>query len=357
MTTQAIINKLQASETVVKDRTRMFGYAGGAPNMAMDAKKSGLDCNPIEGGRLLMFAPGKDGYFSGRNLKGVFQKAYVDLMPGDYAFLVERRFRTETDFGFRVLKMLTSVPYTFGKNEAGEPTYEDEAYAYFNVVHPFHEVCPFGLNQKVQLCDPEVGEGEKVFQVCPTCRLADLRSDACLKRISEASGVLNGELLTQLRTALIAANEATLTYVERKSQAVMSDIARSMAGHQGIRATLNSIDRVHLQMMHKTEKKIEDGNVEMMRTFAKEMASALKDSTPVNDGVVISAEDAMILEAAKKQQTEPSFGMGDLVFCDGQPGTIVEVKPAGWFVISLENGENVNARKDKLEVRNESNAG
>ena len=299
--------QLQSSESVIRDRTRVFGYSGGSPGLLMDAKKSNLDCNPIDGGRLLMFPPGKDGYQGGLDTKGKFRQLYVDLMPTDYANLVDRKFHLQDDMGFRMLPMLTALPYKAwtdvvdGKKVA---RYEDEADKYFAVVHPALSDCPYGLNQKMAHHNPEVGTGTHIFTHCPTCRLADLKSEACNQRIYDASAELDSEILLKLREALIEANEATITHITAKSTMVMADVARTIAGGNGFRTGLNTIDRIHLKMLHKEENQQANTQLEQMKTLATEIASAMKGAqAPVQpSGVTITAEELAEYEAYKARK-------------------------------------------------------
>jgi len=299
--------QLQSSETVIRDRTRVFGYTGGAPGLTMDAKKSNLDCNPIEGGRLLMFPPGKDGYLGGLDAKGKFKQVYVDLMPTDYANLVDRKFHLTDDMGFRVLSMLTKLPYKVWVDEVdGQkiPRYDDEADKYFAVVHPALTACPYGLNQKMAHHNPEVGTGALIFTHCPTCRLADLKSEMCSKRIYDASSTLDSEILLKLRETLIEANEATITHVTSKSTMVLADVARTIAGGVGFRTGLNTVDRIHLKMLHKEENQQANTQLEMMKTLATEIATSMKGiAQPVAaEGVTITAEEAAEYEAYKMRK-------------------------------------------------------
>ena len=296
--------QLQSSETVIRDRTRVFGYTGGAPGLLMDAKKSNLDCNPIEGGRLLMFPPGKDGYLGGLDSKGKFKQVYVDLMPTDYANLVDRKFHLTDDMGFRMLPMLTSLPYKVWVDEAKNPHYEDEADKYFAVVHPTLSDCPYGLNQKMAHHNPEVGTGTHIFTHCPTCRLADLKSEACSKRIYDASVELSSEILLKLRETLIEANEATITHITAKSTMVLADVARTIAGGNGFRTGLNTVDRIHLKMLHKEENQQANTQLEMMKTLATEIATSMKGiAQPVAvEGVTLTAEEAAEYAAYKMRK-------------------------------------------------------
>lgn len=303
MATQAIVNRAAASQVAVSSRTRLLGYAGGSPGMIMDQKKSGLDCNPIEGGRLLLFFPGKDGYIGGYDKwKGQYQKAYVDLMPSDYRFHVDRMFHTQTDFGYRNLDMLTDLPYEIRRDD-----YVDAAAEYFSVVHPFIGHCPFGLNQKVQMADPEVGEGELVYVHCPSCRLADLKSKDCIARIeTAAAGGLDRNILISLRSMLIEANEATIRFADSSIRKVQGEITKRMAGAANGRTALNTVDRIHLKQMHKEENKQTDTGLQMIKEFGASVAEALlaKQTTPATPPVdvpqntsVAAASSATIDEA------------------------------------------------------------
>jgi hypothetical protein len=269
MTDQTTLNRIRATQSIAQDRTRRFGYSGGVPNLLMSTKDSGLDCNPIEGGRLLMFLPGKSGYLGGWDeMKGGYRRLHVDIMPAQFQFMVDKVFHTSEDFGWRNLDELTALPHTFTDGD-----YIDEAYDYFAVIHPTLHNCPYGLNTKIQTSDPEIGESALVFQHCPTCRLEDLKKSAD-ERIFSSS--LDNSILIKLRDSIIEANEAALRHVNSKSQMVLSDIARKMTGTQPGRNTLNTIDRIHLKMMHKAENQTQNTATDMIKTLAKEMAQAMQ---------------------------------------------------------------------------------
>ncbi len=319
-----------ASVTAVNDRTRQFGYSGGVPHLIMDAKDSGLDCNPIEGGRLLMFVPGKAGYIGPLNtLSNVRPRLYTDLMPGDYQHLVNRTFHTSEDCGYRPLTMLTALPYDVPppipqsptpqrvrdnadllreykiRSQEYQDTYTDEwyqandhAFLYFNVVHPtLQAACPFGLNKLTQMSDPEIGDSTPLMQVCPTCRLHHLKSDFVSKRIYDASAQMDSGLLAELRASLIEANEAAVRYVERKSEAVFSDMARKMTGTQPGRNVLNTIDRIHLKMLHRTE--TVDKNSDLAQSIGQAMATAIRESQ-----APVAAVEGKVLQGAELAEYE-----------------------------------------------------
>lgn len=275
MNNLAVANRLSGGQVAVNDRTRMFGYSAGAPGMIMDAKKSGLDCNPIEGGRLLMFVPGKDGYLGGLTRNG-YQKLYVDMMPSDYALMVERRFHTSDDMGFRVLKMLTPLSYKSEYRKVDgeiQGFYEDEALNYFSVVHP-PQTCPFDLEKAHPHHDPEVGTGEYVYTPCPTCRLANLQSNQTMERIADSSGQMDVPILRALHAMLVEANTAAVRHIERKKAMVDGDIAKTLAGRPGFRVGLNAIDRIHLKQLHKEENAQSNTQIETIKAFAEATVKA-----------------------------------------------------------------------------------
>lgn len=334
---RAVAQYHAVNATQVNDRTRRFGYSGGVPNLLMDAKKSGLDCNPIEGGRLLLFLQGKDGFIqAGHDGNGNIRKAYHTNYPIDYLNNVGRAFHLTNDMGFRPLEMLTKLPYETppappvkaptsaeatnnpfsviqyeekikGYNETYNEQWirdHDEAYAYFDVVHPALNECSFGLNKPVQLTDPGVGASTLVMQVCPTCRLADLRSEACEQRIYEASQHLDSEVLMQLRTALIAACEAAILHASNKLEEVESEIQGRRSGEMAGRTRYNVIDRILMKMLHREERK--ETNV------VEQLAGALANAAGVNQqkvapaipegGKVMTAEEVAEYEAYKARK-------------------------------------------------------
>ena len=297
MSNQSTINRVKATQSVVADRTRRFGYSGGVPNLTMDAKDSGLDCNPLTGGKLLMFLPGKQGYLGGWDQnKGGYRRLHVDIMPAEYQYGVDKTFHTNEDFGYRNLDMLTALRHEFSNDN-----YFDEADEYFAVVHPTLTSCKFGLNQKVQLSDSEVGYSGLTYQHCPTCQLADLKSQACSDRIFKASDRLDSRILMELRDVCIEANEAALRYAEGRVQAVLSDIARKMTGTQPGRNTLNTIDRIHLKMQHKEENAQTNTATDMIKSLAKEMATAIAGTKTEAVPSLSEAELAEYQELKRKE--------------------------------------------------------
>lgn len=333
-----------ANQTQVNDRTRRFGYSGGVPNMLMDAKKSGLDCNPIEGGRLLLFLEGKDGFIqAGVDSLGNYRKAYHTNYPGNYLHAVDRRFHTQADHGFRPLGMLTKLAYetpppppakapnaSEAKNNPYlvtqynekmadyEATYtdewvreHDEAYTYFNIVHPeLRDECAFGLNKPIQMTDAGVGASTLVMQACPTCRLKELRSEECEKRIFEASQYLDSEVLMNLRAVLIEACEAALLHAQNKIEEVEGEIKGRLAGEKAGRTRFGTIERILLKMLHKEEKK--EQNIAEQLAQAMVTAAGAVQPAPIapvapavpEGGVVISEEDAKFLAEARQKQAE-----------------------------------------------------
>lgn len=239
----------KSGQAQVNDRTRQFVYTGGVPFMAMDPKKSGIRANPITGGRLHILLPKRQGYTGVYDpFKKVYPKLFFDEMPSDFVRVLKRAFMESQDMGLRDLAILTPLEHSF----TGE-SYTDEAYAYFGVVHPTLSQCPFGLNKDIQLTEPAVGVSTPVFQFCPTCQLADLKSDACEERmrIASASG-LNYQTLTGLKDKLIEACEASLAFVDRRNAEVLAEIDRRRSGEGVGRTSLNTIDHIHLKMMHRT---------------------------------------------------------------------------------------------------------
>lgn len=302
-TDTALLSDLRGSGLQsVNDRTRRFCYTGGTPYMAIDQKKSGLRCNPITGGQLHQLVARRQGY---TGMYDPQKKQYPKLwhwdMPGDYASMLERRFQTGQDMGYRNLPMLTSLPYELTKDKDGNETYSDDAYDYFAVVHPTLANCPSGLNRFVQLTDPSAGQSTPVYQHCPTCQLQDLKSQACLDRISQAvesrPAFFNLETLLELRDALIAANEASLAFTSRSLEAVKAEIDGRKAGNPNGRTHYNVVDLIHFKMHHKEQP------INEQSTLITQLVQGLKqDAAPAVDPELV--EQLKAFTAWQKEQAE-----------------------------------------------------
>lgn len=262
-------NRFISKSNVQTDTTRILGYSAGVPNMTMRPKASGLDCNPIKGGEPLLFVPQTEIV---QGMYNEFQQRYVKTKlqryPGEYAGEVKRKFEDNENHGFVVMDMLTHLPYEFGVNQdTKEPYYNDEAYEYFAVVHP-RISCEFGLERFVPR---EYGQDE--YQPCPTCRLAELNSEACDRRIFEASVALDSDILARLRSRLISANEAGIRFIQRKVDEVEGDLVKRKAGEHG-RPNRNTIDYLNLKMLH--QRPPVDQQQAMMNSTADAIAQGME---------------------------------------------------------------------------------
>jgi hypothetical protein len=252
---QAVAQRLKNSQPQnVNDPTRYLGYSGGVPNMTIDPKDSSLTCNPLYGGVLLTFTATSVGYLGGWDtMKGGFRRQYTNIQPWENALTVDRKFHLTEDLGYRTLPMLKKLPYGVREDDS----VFDEAEDYFGIVHPLLASCPFGLNQKIVTTEPSVGHADAVWQHCPTCQLAHLKSNDCMKAIDRASD-RDYAILLDLRKVLIEANEAALRYVGQKTDLILGDINNRKAGQQIGRTGMNTIDRIMLKMQHRKEEHSSD---------------------------------------------------------------------------------------------------
>lgn len=323
---QAVMNKVRATQKIEQDRTRVFGYHGGTPLLTMDAKSSGLPCNPIWGQKLLPFYPNKNGYLGALDtMTGKRKTLHVELMPNELAYQVDSKFHLNDDHGIRILSMLTQLPYEVRDNQ-----YFDEGYDYFNVVHPHLTDCEFGLFRDMSLSDPEVGESTPVWQPCPTCRLANLKSEATGGRIFQASSEMDSKILSNLRDLLVESNEATLRHVERKSAMISSDIAKKMTGSMPGRNVLNTVDGIHLRMMHKSLDK-GSGQSDLAKIFAQALMEVKSSQPPApvqEGGLVLSAEEAEFYrqQLAKRKEAQERMAKARNAKKEGQDETNVETQ-------------------------------
>lgn len=307
---QGLLNRLGAvAATPQNDRTRRLAYSGGMPGLAMDARKSGLTCNPLDGGRLLTFVMGKDGYLGGWDgLNGGFRRQFIEIMPYEYLNNVVKTFYEKADYGVRPLPMLTALPHEVkwvqkeGSNDK-QLVYDDMAQHYFDVVHISLSDCPSGLNRKIQKTDPRAGTSELEFQHCPTCQIAELQSEACSNRISQAVAAgMNGQILNDLRQTLIEANLASQTMAQNLVDVVKADIDARKAGSHG-RLTFQTIDFIRAKMLHKT---LEAPNqtAQMVETLAGAFKQAAQVPTPAPEAPIqtLTDDERTELEAFRAKQ-------------------------------------------------------
>lgn len=240
--TATLRQRFTPNATTVNDMTRRFGYSGGAMGMTIDPKSSGLPMNPIEGGQLLLYVPGIE---VNHGMYNDFARAYSitkrSIPPTEYAYTVKKKFQDLEDYGYRNLTCLTQLPY-----EVSDTAYIDDAYAYFDVVHPAI-VCPEGLERTQRSTTPGNLAAEW-YQSCPTCRLKSLQSQEIQRAIDSSD--LDRSILEELRDTLIDACQATVFFAQMKVELIEADLDRRSHGDNG-RTTRNEADYVYLKMLHR----------------------------------------------------------------------------------------------------------
>lgn len=297
----AIATRFKAAQAVtVNDMTRRFGYAGGTPNLSISPKYSGLRRTCVPGGELLLFAPGIEKYRGAYDdFKRIYPTITRTISPVEFQTNVRRKFYDgpSGDTGYRDIDCLTSIPYRAGDGVPGG--YQDEAYAYFEVVHPVI-TCEFGLESVYRTGAPG-NVGAEWFQPCPTCRLASLKSEDVAQRIAESE--LDQSVLIKLRDALIEANHATVEFANRQVTDVAADMERRSHGEPQGRTSRNEIDHIYLRMIHKTlEKKQEPSQQLDVGAVVAATLTAFKaqqDEKPVDPGY------AEYLKWKEDQKQEP----------------------------------------------------
>lgn len=281
---QVIARANQTKEAIsINDFTRRFVYTGGTPMMSMNPKASGISANPIDGGVLWPILPSQDihmGSFNDYTQKHTVVKRTVS--PLENIVYLKRLFvEGENDLGLRVLESLTKVEHVYGQSE--EESY-DLAFDYFAVVHP-KITCSFGLESVLTSTAPG-HMSSKHYQACPTCRLADLTSEACNDRIFAASQRLDSAVLQTLREELISANEATLAYARLQVDLTNADLEKRSRGEHG-KPNRSSVDFIYLKMLHETVTEKKENNA------VNELIGAMKQAfTPQAPG----SDPSMILE-------------------------------------------------------------
>lgn len=238
----ATLNKFRsANAQSIDDRTRRFGYSGGVPNMSIPPKVSGLPSATVTGGTLLLYAPFVEATVGAYDaMRKKYPRITRVVTPWEQSTNVRRRFYESDDMGYRDLNSLTKLPY-----EVTDAGYTDEAPQYFDTIH-VKLSCEYGL-ESIFVSGAEGNVGAEHYQACPTCRLADLRSRECDRRIAESP--LDTETLEALRNELIAANEAAIRFAHRRIDLVNADLEKRSRGENG-RSSRNEVDYLYLKMVH-----------------------------------------------------------------------------------------------------------
>lgn len=360
--------RLEQSQGVVADTTRVFGYSGGVTHLIMDASDSGLKFNPIPGGTLLPFmTPEKHGYrglFD--DLKGKNPQHYLTKTPSDNAWTVEREFRVKKDQGYRTLTPLKPLPHGFNQG-----VYTDQAFRYFDILHPEITNCPFDLEKDVRFENDAFA-----YIACPMCRLAELKSDACSQRIFDAGA--NGfdtQVLADTRAVLIDACETAIRYTTATVSELEMDMKKRLSGDHG-RTTRHEVDLVHLRQLHRNVP-VED-TASGINQFANALTQAMQSNGAVDPNVAAKLELARLenenlkLQAQINQPTTadapptvtvttlPSETPVDLtsidvdaeVYIDGQPAIVMR-KFYGKYECKLADGTLQIFKRDQLVPKEE----
>ncbi|MDL5055893.1 hypothetical protein [Geitlerinema calcuttense] len=308
----AKMNEIQRKS--VDDRRRRLVYSGGTPHMACNPKTSGIESNPIEGGRLYVIAPGRDTMNGAFNEgTGSFDKKEIEIMPVTYIRGLYRKFVESDagDMGLRELRSLIEAPYEYGNT--AEESY-DLAFDYFNVLHPpLSKPCPFGLERVYSSVTPG-NLNAQMYQSCPTCRLEELKSEACSERIFQASQSLDSGILQALREELIAACEATLAFADYQISVTEGQLEGAKHGEVGAKKTRNEIDQVYLKMRHRridavreqeTQQQIEILTTSLQNALQGAASQPVKAEAPAEapaeDVIVLSGEDKAKYEEWQKR--------------------------------------------------------
>ena len=365
-TTQA--TRLQtASNTSLTDTRRVFSYSGGVPHLTIDAKSSGLDCNPIKSGSLLLHVPMVHNY---RGMFNSFQGRYsqhsLTINPIDSARTVEKKFHLTADFGFRVLRPLTEIPYTLNP-------YHDPAFEYFYILHP-KILCEFGLETEIY-SNTEGNVGAHWYQACPTCRLKELESEDCSQRIYEAGARgFDTKILADTRAILADACRSAIAIARRKVAELEGDIQKRMSGEHG-RNVRNEIDYIYLKMIH--QKVTPQDNTGGVTQMASAIAEAIKGNNAPAPAVMNEqlaalyarleqlenekkSSEAVAVAPTVKTPVEPvetpsepasevTFSAGDEVFVDGKPAIVV-AKPFGKITVQFADETKATVTKDEVTL-------
>lgn len=294
------------------DRIRVYGFAPGLKYMPV----RGLVANraQIGQGQLVLFLPRAENY-----LDSDLHRQSQEFSPRSQARAVQAKYTNGEagDCGFRILDMLTELPYD-------KTTGEDLAERYFATVHPNRiGPCEMGLETNVG-GDWELSGGSHSTAIrtplarlnpnepsnpCATCRVAWLQSDECTNAMIESG--LDYGVLDALRQRLLDSYSAFITFAKRKLESAKADVARASSGAPG-KAGLDESDWHYMNVTH--EKAIHIQQAELVTAQAeaqgRAMAGAIADAmrggfapTPNTPTVSVSGDSAEIAEL-KRQLAE-----------------------------------------------------
>lgn len=227
-------------------------------------------------------------------------------------------------------------------------------------------------------CDGEdtVGFGER--DSCPSCWAKWIESDLCAVFMREIVQEGRGVNITNVHTGLTEHSNIRPTLAE--FEAAKNVIAQSL--RYGIAANRQLWVTIANELENKKRDAIDayQDNVRKDLHATKPQDAQMAQITAVtravrgNDAPVMGNDPTAGMTTAQKvryytelqefeefraaksaPKVEPpqsdGFTVGQPVLCEGAEGTLTEVKIAGWYVVTLENGETKTVRKDKLAGR------
>lgn len=315
------------------DRTRVYGFAPGLKYMPVRGLVAGR--GDIGQGQLVIFKPRVE-----THLDALFNDAKTEHSARTQARQVLAKYAGGPggDTGFRILDMLTNLPYD-------KTTGEDEAEAYFAVVHPnMIGSCEMGLETNVG-GDWELSGGPNSTAIpvplsrlnpnlpsdpCATCRLKWLQS-AELTVAIENSG-LDVNVLNSLRNTLIQSYSAFRAFARKKVDESKGDIGSSASGKPG-KASYDEADYHYMAVIHEKAPHIQQAELvaEQARVQGEATAKALADymnrgNTP-NVQTTVSGDSAEVAEL-KRQLAEAQNKLAEAQAMDVSVETEPEVTVA-----------------------------
>lgn len=317
------------------DRTRVYGFAPGLKYMPVRGLVAGR--SHIGQGQLVAFLPRVEGF-----LDAMYRPQTQEFSARAQARQVQAKYTggAAGDTGFRILDMLTDLPYD-------KHTGEDEAELYFSVVHPNRiGRCEMGLETNVG-GDWELSGGPNSTAVptplsrdnpnhpsdpCATCRLQWLKSNELTAQI-EASGLDIG-VLNDLRKKLTDSYSAFIAFARKKVDESKGEIASSAAGNVGKKA-YDETDYYYMSVLHEKAPHVQQAELvnEQAKAQGAEMAKVLAEAIRGNavnasPAVTVSGNTNEVAEL-KKQLAEMQNMIASLAAQGIAPDvTVAESVPA-----------------------------
>ena len=259
------------AEDIYDQNRRRLAYICGFNSILLTSQESGLQSEYLPHGQLIKFVAAKirvptyeisDADKPSSELRDFSAKLFLDNVLNKTARA------GYIDYGTRPLAMLVGLPYKERFDRGGHEIFEDQADAYFNVVHP-----TVGERGAGFVCSEGLAD-------CPTCTMRWLNSENCGNRIHQA--VANGaeaDILHKLRATLKESVTQTIRHANWMWSKIVTDINQAKQDKPG-KTGLDESDHHIRKMIHQIAPDLQQTNaiIEASKQTGEVMAQATSNA-------------------------------------------------------------------------------